>query len=153
MDALEVLINIQQLDIKAIAEDNIYDVTEIIADLNADQLAHGIRADGSPTTPSYKDSTIAYKRGRPGLSGVTDRVTLYDTGAFYAGLYAAVQGEDITFGSHDEKEAKLEKKYSRANGPQQIFGLTEDSKEELINSHLQTAWEEAIEKITGLDFE
>lgn len=146
------LANLKKLDIPAIASEAVAGVVDVIADLNATQLSQGLRADGSQTLPSYTDVTIAMKRAKGGgLEGVSDRVTLYDTGAFYRGLYAAVQGTDIEYGSRDEKEGKLQDKYSVSGGS--IFGLNEDSKDELIGSGLRAAWEAGVEKVTGLQFQ
>ena len=151
MDALEVLENIQKLNVTEAASQTVADSVELIADLNATQLSQGRRSDGSETKPDYTDFTIEQKSQKSGLSGVFDRVTLYDTGAFYRGLYATVQGEDVTIGSTDPKEPSLEKKYSTQKGS--IFGLNEDSKEELITGHLQSKWENKVAEITGLEFE
>jgi hypothetical protein len=107
-----------------------------------------LRADGSELLPSYADVTVAAKR----LKGqVSDHVTLLDTGAFYRGLYAAVQGEQVEYGSHDSKADKLQEKYSTAKGS--IFGLNEDSKEDLIESGLGASWQKGVEKVTGLQFQ
>lgn len=150
MDALEVLANLKGLDIEGIASQTVADNVEVIADLNATQLSEGFRADGSATLPSYSERTIELKKQRSGLSGVTDRVTLYDTGDFYRGLYAAVQGEDVEYGSTDTKADKLQDRYSTAKGS--IFGLNDDSRDELITGYLLPDWQKKIEEATGLEF-
>lgn len=143
---------LNSLKIEEIAGESVTDNAELIADLNADQLAHGIRADGSQTLPAYKSLTIAIKKTKSGLAAITDRVTLFDTGDFYRNLYAEVQGEFIEYGSRDEKAPKLEKKYSDKRGKGSIFGLTEDSKDELITGGLGESWQKKITEKTGLTF-
>lgn len=150
MDGLELLNNLNALDIETIASETVSDVTEVIADLNATQLSEGLRADGSETLPSYSGTTVGVKKGKSGLSGITDRVTLYDTGAFYRGLYASVQGTEIEYGSRDGKADKLQEKYSTSKGS--IFGLNEDSKDELVTGHLEPTWHKKISEATGLEF-
>lgn len=150
MDALEVLDVLKKVDIESIAASTIEDNTDVIADLNATQLSQGLRADGSETLPSYSGTTIQSKRGKPGLSGVSDRVTLFDTGSFYKGLYAAVQGTEIEYGSTDSKADKLQEKYSTSKGS--IFGLNEDSKDELVTGYLEPDWQKKINEKTGLEF-
>lgn len=151
MDGLEVLEQLQRLDVRQVASDSLVAVEDVMADLNASQLAQSTRSDGSETLPTYRDITIEKKKKKSGLSGVSDRVTLYDTGAFYRALYAKVQGEDIEFGSADWKADKLDEKYSTQRGS--IFGLTEDSRDDLVESHLRDEWERRVEDVTGLEFE
>jgi hypothetical protein len=147
MDVIELLEAMKGLDVLAIAEAAVAENVELIADLNATQLSQGLRADGSELLPSYADATVAAKR----LAGkVSDHVTLLDTGAFYRGLYAAVQGEQVEYGSRDSKADKLQEKYSTSKGS--IFGLNEDSREDLIESGLGASWQKGVEKVTGLVF-
>lgn len=165
MDALEALENINQLNIVEVASQTIADNVEVIADLNATQLSQGIRSDGIKMSRRgvdyypYAELTVALKQDKSGLSGITDRVTLYDTGAFYRALYAEVQGEDVTIGGRDEKSDELEGLYSSPKNS--IFGLTDgrrgdaegyNSKDELITSVLQSSWEKKITEVTGLEF-
>jgi hypothetical protein len=97
---------------------------ESIADLNASQLAQGIRSDGSKITPEYSTLTIELKLGQPGLSGIVDRVTLYNEGNFYRGITVTnitPSTYDIT--STDWKTKKLEDKYGV-----KILGLTVENR-------------------------
>ena len=149
-DALEILQVLQQLDVEAIAISTLEESEKAMADLNAEQMAKGLRADGSEILPSYSDLTIELKSEKSGLAGVTDRVTLYDTGEHYKQLYANVQGDEIEWGSRDEKSAKLQKKYDTAKGS--VYGLTSDSRDELINGPVGTSWKNKIETQTGLKF-
>lgn len=122
----------------------------IMEDLMTEQLSKGFRSDGTPILPDYAPLTVELKSGRPGLAGVTDRVTLYDTGNHYSELFARIEGQTYEIGSTVEYSAKLEKKYSTRKGS--IYGLNEDSRDELAESHLRPEWEESIEKQTGLKF-
>lgn len=149
-DALEVLQVLQGLDVEAIAISTLKENEDIMADLNASQMAQGVRADGSEILPSYRPLTVELKSDKPGLAGVTDRVTLYDTGEHYAELYADVKGDQIEYGSRDEKSAALQKKYDKKKGS--IYGLTEDSKEELVTGSVGASWKQKIERQTGLKF-
>ena len=156
MTGEEMIENLRSLDLVGIASDTIEENVDLIADLNAAQLAQGIRSDGSYITPEYKDITVELKMAKTGLAGVWNHVTLYDEGDHYRQLYAKVQGEDVEYGSHDEKSAKLQAKYDgdqRTREKGSIYGLTTDSKDELITSRLQTSWETKIEKATGLKFD
>ncbi len=149
-DAVDMIELLQSLNVEQVASQAVQDSTDQIADLNATQLAQGLRSDGSEILPSYAELTIELKKGKPGLSGVTDHVTLYDEGSHYRGLYAEVQGEDIEFGSHDPKSEKLQKKYDTKKGS--IYGLTADSREDLITGKVGDAWQRNIEEQTGLKF-
>lgn len=147
-DALEILQVLKSLDIEATAIATLQENEERMADLNAGQMAQGLRADGSEILPSYKPLTVELKSDKPGLAGVTDRVTLYDTGEHYAELYAEVKGDQIEHGSHDGKSAKLQKKYDKKGAS--IYGLTIDSREELVNGPVGASWKQKIEQQTGL---
>lgn len=149
-DALEILQVLQSLDIEAIAISTLEENEEAMANLNAEQLARGLRADGSEILPSYAPLTIEIKSEKAGLAGVTDHVTTYDEGGHYAELYAEVKGDEIEQGSRDGKSAKLQKKYDTKKGS--LYGLTTDSREELINGPVGASWRKKIEAATGLKF-
>lgn len=141
--------NLKTLDLAAIANKTLVDNQKVMADLNAVQLSQGLRADGKDIVPSYKALTVELKQNKPGLAGVTDRVTLFDEGDHYRELYAEVQGQEIEYGSRDPKSAKLQEKYGKY-GP--IYGLTNDSNEELVEQHLRPAFQSLIEEVTGLKY-
>ena len=126
---------LSQLDVEKAAIDAVSATTETIADLNAEQMFKGLRADGSEITPGYSELTKEIKRakGQP-----IDRVTLFQTGAFYRGLYASVTGLNIVIGSTDAKSGKLERKYSKAKGS--IFGLSGKYNAEYIRETLRPAF-------------
>lgn len=146
-DALELLTALKKVNVIDLAKASITSNKELIADLNAGQLARGLRSDGSNILPSYSDLTIELKSRREGLAGITDHVTLFDTGAHYKGLYADIKGNEIEYGSTDEKSKKLQKKYDTSRGS--IYGLNQDSLEDL-EPHLRTSFFDDYEKVTGL---
>lgn len=148
--------NLKNLDLAAIYSESIKENAEFIADLNAAQLAKGLRTDGDYITPEYRPLTVEIKSGKTGLAAVTSHVTLYDTGAHYEGLYAAVKGEEVEYGSKDIKSLQLQAKYDgdqRKSEPSSIYGLTEDSKEDLILGGLQSSFQRMVEEDTGLKFD
>lgn len=147
MDALDLKEVLEGLDIEEISAQVVQDNSEIIADLNAGQLAQGIRADSKPILPEYSPLTVQLKKEKSGLSAVTDHVTLFDKGDFYKGLEVLVKGTEIDYGSNDPKSGKLQTKYG-----DQIFGLTEDSADELSEGFLRPGIIDKIEQKTGLVF-
>jgi hypothetical protein len=136
---------IKAVDIEDVARKSIEDTKDAMADYNAQQLYQGLRSDGDEINPQYSETTIAIKKEK---GQVTDRVTLKDTGAFYAGLRVVVSGNNVTIDSTDEKSEKLFDKYStqRSN----IFGLNPQFKREYLNEVLQPEWRRNVHNATGL---
>jgi len=151
---LDLLENLEALNIPSVAVTTLKENSERMADLIAGQLAQGLRSDGSEILPSYKPLTIELKHEKSGLAAVTDHVTLYDTGEHYKELYVEIKGDEIEYGSHDDKSEKLQEKYDvkgrKGNGS--IYGLTEDSKDELVEGHLSNRFQSLITESTGLLF-
>lgn len=89
---------------------------------NLKQLAEGKRPDGSITARKnaryypYAGLTVHLKEQKTGLSAVTDRVTLYDEGNYYAGVHTERKGTDLITTSKDEKAAMLEAFYGDVLG-------------------------------------
>jgi len=130
----------------------------VMADLNTQQLSEGQRADGSRITPEYADFTIAVKSGKSGLAGVTDHVTLFDTGDFYSAMNVQVSDDGlIEFKNDDPKAEKLMQRYSDMRhtklqlSNKNIFGLTEESRIELKRDSLPR-WQDEVTHATGLRF-
>lgn len=137
--------NLAKLNTDQIAVDCLNETKESIADLNAEQMFTGLRADQTPILPSYKDITIEIKK----LKGqVTDRVTLYSTGDFYRGLQTTITQNSVITTSTDYKTAKLEKKYATKKGP--LFGIGGEFKERFISQKLRPAFNKRMQKETGL---
>lgn len=89
-----------------------------ILDMNREQLWKGARADWSDIRPKYRPFTVKMKKfkGQP-----FQRVTLKDTGAFYADLYIDYGPDYFKIWSEDEKTQKLVSKYGSG-----IFGLSDN---------------------------
>lgn len=101
--------------------------SEVAVQMVAEQLAKGIKSDGTAAVFTYSPFTIAQKKNRPGLSGVTDHLTNYDTGESYRGLYFKVNGASVEYGTTTDKEADIS---DRMDGL--AFAPTPKNKEELI---------------------
>lgn len=148
MDALQFLDKLTRLDVVQLAKDTLSANLDTLADLNAEQLAQGISSDGKRTTlygnDYYAPSTISRKKSKSGLSGVTDRVTGYDTGSLYRNLYARLQGESLEYGSASNTAPLFEKQTS-----QRIYGPTEESRVEFIETILQPQFMDAVERVLG----
>lgn len=82
--------------------------TDVYISQQKEQLFDGIRSDGKDITPPYAYATVVIKsmKGQP-----YDRVTLKDTGNFYAGIYADPQGDKMYIDSRDSKANALQEKY------------------------------------------
>lgn len=91
-----------------------------------EQLFSGIKSDGSPILPPYTPRTIAIKqrKGQP-----TNRVTLRDTGDYYAGILIDVRQDIFVIESADGKAEKLQDKYGA-----KILGLARDARIEYIRT-------------------
>jgi hypothetical protein len=105
---------------------------EFALDLVAGQLAQGIKSDGTKANFSYAPSTIASKNQRTGLSSVTSHLTNYDTGESYRGLYMLVNGDNVKFGTHTDKEDAISE---RMDG--EAFRPTKQNKEDLVREKMQ----------------
>lgn len=114
---------------------------DYILDLNRAQLNdEGVNAQGEEIADyaPYSPYTVARKKkkGQP-----YDRVTLRDTGKFQAGFTLVVTPKTFRITSTDSKTGALTEKY----GPY-IFGLTPESKDQLIQQILLPALYEYMEK-------
>jgi hypothetical protein len=112
------------VDTRQVIQEAFDESAESYADLNASQMFSGVDKDGELITPGYKPLTIEIKKlkGQP-----VDRVTLRDTGSFYKGIYARLDGTQIYVDSKDEKSKELQFKYGEF-----IFGLTTDNTREFV---------------------
>lgn len=107
-----------------------------ISDYNRAQMYEGIRSDDSTIEPEYAELTKVLKiaKGQP-----YDRVTLKDTGDFYAGFNVDVNTDSYSITSSDDKVVKLVTKYGA-----KIFGLTDASKALYVTNFLRPALADAI---------
>lgn len=94
-------------------------IARTIENLNRQQLDAGMRADGSDISPDYTPLTVFLKseKGQP-----TDRVTLRDTGEFYADIRAEFDNDEVVLRDDNEKTIKLQNKYG-----DEILGLSDQS--------------------------
>ncbi|MES2620574.1 MAG: hypothetical protein V4615_06970 [Bacteroidota bacterium] len=144
-DITDLLKNLEALDLERLASQTLKEHEHVIADLNATQLSQGLKSDGTKLTPGYAATTIQRKKRK---GQVTDRVTLDDTHQHYQGLYAKVDGQDIEYGSKVEYGQYLENRYNKGNA--QIYGLNEDSREDLVNGFVEGAFLSKLHEQTGL---
>lgn len=112
------------------------------ADLNASQLAQGLKTDGEQSDYPYAPLTIAIKRGKPGLSGVTSYLTNYDTGESYRRLYAIANGGRIEYGTKTDKSEAISE---RMDG--KAFGLTNENREEMLNQFVRPSYQGLVKGI------
>lgn len=148
-DPMSLIESLRSLDVRKEAVESLQAHEEDIADQVAGQLSAGVRGDGSAIEPEYSFLTVELKKGKPGLSGVTDRVTLYDTGDHYRELFADVEGSgEIETGSHDEKSLDLQAKYG-----EEIYQPGETARQNVIDEGMRETWEGKIEDKTGLKFD
>ena len=107
-----------------LAAEAITDSHNLAEDLNADQLAKGIKVDGTAANFTYSPMTIAIKKQRSGLASVTDHLTNYDTGESYRQLFEKVENKKVIFGTGTDKEDSISDRMD-----DRAFGLTKDNKE------------------------
>jgi len=121
--------------------------TEALADLQAEQWAKGLAANGSEILPPYAPYTIEEKKKKTGLAAVTDHVTFYDTGELYKSLRgeAANMKYDIT-----SDNFKFKKAIDRSGV--RIVGLTDESKERFAEEITVPGVRRSFEAKTGFSF-
>ena len=109
----------KEADFEGAFEFAIHSIAPDIEKANRAQLWSGIDSTGDKTGPPYEPQTIQIKSS---LGQPTDRVTLYDTGAFHKSIYVDVVDDGLIIGATDKKAKELEDKYTI-----DIYGLTENS--------------------------
>lgn len=105
---------------------------------NQQQLEAGLDSQDRPITPEYAPLTRLLKQ-EAGLD--PSKVTLRDTGAFYASIVAQVRGEELDFQADDPND--LAGKYG-----EDILGLSPEAKdtfqEEVVRPDLETQARRAL---------
>lgn len=129
---------IEAVDTDKIAEEAMQESAEKLADLNAEQINTGLKADGS-TMPDYSFRSVFQYGKQPGP------IKLRDKGDWQAGLYVKVEGSAVVFGSTDPKDDMLRQRYG-----DEIEGLSEKYKAEGILEAVQPAFTAKMEAATGL---
>lgn len=127
------------------AKESLSENIEVAVDLIAGQLAQGIMKDGNKSDYPYSPFTIASKKGKSGLSGVTAYLTNFDTGESYRQLYGKVQSSSIEFGTKTDKDEAIS---ARMDG--KAFGLAPESKEEFIRQHVKGSFIKKVKDIVKL---
>lgn len=105
---------------------------EWLVQKNKENLGEGFRPDGSEITktPTGKQKSTGYEaytkylKEREGK--IASHVTLYDTGAFYAGIKAVSGSDTIYIISTDSKEAELVAIWG------EVLGISDDNRKEFI---------------------
>jgi hypothetical protein len=144
---LDALANFESVQLEKAIPVIMQSISAEIVDYNLKQLSQGLTSSGVLISPRYRNPAYAgYKQGLNSAAGfgVPD---LKLSGDFYAGFYIQIQGMSFTFGSNDSKSALLEGVYS-ANGG--IFGLSDESKIELVENDLKPKVIEYLTQKTGL---
>ncbi len=116
------------------------ELTPEIAEANREQLMKGLDADDEPLAPTYSPYTRRIKASK-GLP--TDKVTLFDTGAFHEGIFSEVQGDEISIDSKDPKSEGLKERYG-----EHIFGIGKEATENLQKLSVHRILK-AVREITG----
>ena len=112
-----------KVDRDKIVLDTIQMFENYVIELNRKQLFAGVDGKGNEITPEYTDVTydIKIKVGQP-----ADRVTLKDTGDFYASIFIDYGTKYIYMDANDSKTDDLVSKYGG-----DILGLNEKSIDDL----------------------
>jgi hypothetical protein len=118
---------------------------EFAADLNADQLAKGLKVDGTAANFTYSPFTIAVKRTKSGLASITSHLTNYDTGESYNKLYEKVVGKKVIFGTGTDKEADISDRMDN-----EAFGLTPDNKEIFMKEKVRPDFVKRVRNFVNL---
>lgn len=129
---------IEAVDTETICVESVRDSADRMADLNAEQINTGLKADGSQMPDYSLRSVVQY--GKP-----YGPIRLRDTGQWQQGLYVKVQGSDVTFGSTDSKDQMLRDRYG-----DNIEGLSEQYKGEAIREAVRPNFRKRMQDATGL---
>lgn len=112
-------------ELEGVAQDAVYKNKGLLIAKNTGNLFAGNNAEGQSLEEiggSYKPFTIEMKKlkGQP-----FNRVTLFDTGAFYAGFFVKVFDRGWELNSRDPKRNKLKNRWG-----DDIFGNTEEDEKD-----------------------
>lgn len=136
----KMLTKFEALNTDAIAVDTMEESKEVLADLNAEQINTGLKADGTEM-PEYSFRSVFQYGKQPGP------IRLRDTGAWQAGIYVNVDGQSVNFSSTDSKDKMLTERYG-----DEIHGLSEKYKGEAMREKIEPVFRQKIEAATGLKF-
>lgn len=137
--------NINKLDLAKEAMFVVVDMKQFILDLNKDQLADGINKNGTLIQPSYKLSTKKYKLAL----GRTGNVDLLKTGDYQEAMKLDVKSKtEYLIYSSDWKNFMLLKRYASTIP---YFGLTSQSRSQLLNNGFRMQLADRVKEVTNLD--
>lgn len=128
----------EELNTDKIIEETMIESQDTLADLNAEQINTGLKADGTEMPDYSIRSVIQY--GKP-----AGPIKLRDKGNWQAGLYARVEGEKLVFSSSDVKDAQLVDRYGK-----EIEGLSEKYKAEAVRDKIKPVLKQKMSEATGL---
>jgi hypothetical protein len=160
MNALEMLDNLEAVDVQAIAIETVQENTDEIVKLNVEQLRQGYNSAGvliGDYRP-YKNADYAFEKNQQNPEPGLGNPDLIHEGDFTRAFFAKTNGLIYEIGSTDAKADDLEKKYKMGGGDTDdgssgnIFGLDNDSKQELQDDYLRPAFQDKYTKATGLKF-
>lgn len=134
----DVLDRVNVFDLGFEIEESFNETAKDFTDKQREQLFSGIDAEGDQITPEYSPRTVAIKKkkGQP-----TDRVTLRDTGEFYAGIFLEPREDIYVIDSADEKTDALIKKYG-----EEIFDLAPKNKDKYVEENLEPVFMDRVHK-------
>lgn len=134
----DVLDRVKRFDLGFEVEESFNETAKDFTDKQREQLFAGINADGENIKPEYAPRTVAIKnkKGQP-----TDRVTLRDTGEFYAGIFLEPREDIYVIDSADEKTDALVKKYG-----EEIFDLATKNKDKYVEENLEQVFMDRVHK-------
>jgi phage gp16-like protein len=119
----------ERLDTDVVAVQSLEAEKETMVGYQQAQMYSGEDSQGGSITPAYTPLTrfLKQEKGQP-----NDRVTLRDTGEFYAAMYTEVSKTAVKYSSKDYKTQKLVKKYG-----EEIFGLNTPMRSHFIQTNLK----------------
>ncbi len=152
----KVLNRFKALDTDAIAVQVIEASVDTMADLNAEQIDSGLKANGE-VMPDYSQASVEFYGKQPGP------IRLRDTGAFQAGFFVTIKGGKVVFDSSDKKRDMLingdtafTKEFGRTGLEvgygEEVFGLSEKYKLEAMREAVRPEFIKKMEVATGLKF-
>jgi len=124
-----------------LAVESLNESRELIIEANRIQLEFGIKSDGKKSNFIYAPFTVAQKRKRQGIAGITDRLTNFDTGESYENLFADFKPDKATFGTNTDKEGFISE---RMDG--KAFGLTDENRGILIQDEIKKTFIDKLKK-------
>lgn len=114
-----------------------------MADLNVAQMEKGLNSDGTEIGSYVSEPYARFKKAIGSIApfGVVD---LKFEGNLHSRTFAKRNGDNLVFGSTDEKTKQLKEKYD-SNG--EIFGLTKDNQIEVTDQILAETFDYVTQQI------